>query len=117
VNKEAFSPAGESADASKYRSMYEAGAKAYHEHFFNTTTKVYGVGSQCSCVMALAIGAVPKELEPTVVKTLVDSIQTVRACLPCSETHNCFKSAFKQVSFPWTRSFCQDRLGTKKRKR
>jgi hypothetical protein len=87
VNKEAFSPAGESADASKYRSMYEAGAKAYHEHFFNTTTKVYGVGSQCSCVMALAIGAVPKELEPTVVKTLVDSIQTVRACLPCRETH------------------------------
>jgi hypothetical protein len=93
--------------------MYEAGAKAYHEHFFNTTTKLYGVGSQCSCVMALAIGAVPKELEATVVKTLVDSIQTVRACLPCSETH-LFNST---VSFPWTRSFCQDRLGTKKRKR
>ena len=57
---------GESADAAKYSSMYEAGAKAYHEHFYNTTTKVYGKGSQCSCMMALYIGAVPKDLEASV---------------------------------------------------
>ena len=66
---------GESSDAAKYTAMYEAGGKAYHEHFYNATTKVYGKGSQCSCVMALHIGAVPKELEASVVKTMVDDIQ------------------------------------------
>ena len=67
---------GESEDASKYSAMYAAGAKAYHDHFFNSTAQHYGVGSQCSSMMALWIGAVPQDLEPVVLKTMVDDIQS-----------------------------------------
>ena len=67
---------GEIEDASKYSAMYSAGTKAYHEHFWNAKTKRYGAGSQCSSMMALWIGAVPPELEPVVVKTMVDDIQS-----------------------------------------
>ena len=67
---------GESADAAKYSSMLAAGRKAYHAHFFNTTSQQYSAGSQCSCMMALFIGAVPEALEATVLKTMVDDIQS-----------------------------------------
>ena len=67
---------GESEDASKYSAMYTAGANAYHEHFWNATTKKYGAGSQCSCMMALWIGAVPPQLESVVLKTMVDDIES-----------------------------------------
>lgn len=67
---------GEEEDAAKYTAMLVDGKSAYHKQFYNSTTKVYSAGSQCSAMMALWIGAVPAPLEAEVLAGLASNIRT-----------------------------------------
>ena len=58
---------GETVDSERYTAAFTAGQKAYHAHFYNTTTGVYSKGTQCSAMMALFIGAVPVAIGETVI--------------------------------------------------
>lgn len=67
---------GEAGDAAMFRAQVAELRAAYHRHFWNSATKVYSKGSQCSMMMALWLEAVPAELEANAVATVVRQIQS-----------------------------------------
>jgi alpha-L-rhamnosidase len=66
---------GKTADQQKYMALFTSIGKQFHAAFYNSTMGGYADNSQTANSLALAIKAVPSNLQSTVVNSLVSSIK------------------------------------------
>jgi len=66
---------GNTADQQKYTSLYAEIGEQFHKAFYNSTINSYVGRTLTGNVLALAIGAVPPSLQPTILNTILQIIK------------------------------------------
>ncbi len=62
--------------AEKYDKLADAIKAGFNRRLFDPVKVTYDKGSQCACAMALAMGLVPEEHRPAILKNLIDDIRS-----------------------------------------